>query len=169
MKTGYNFDPINNTLTISASFAKKASKVDSAEYDIMLKLRKDYSNLKVVKEEKTAKKQLTYKDMEAFIKLHRNSDELLKAFAGAKTLSRFHAMPFTFVKDWFGKQFPYFGDENLEMDADGFIVVKPSAENPASEDETRGQSLEVLKNQDSEGDDSMISASAEDSPVAEAV
>ena len=128
MKTGYNFDPINNTLTISASFAKKASKVGSEEYEIMFKLRKDYPNLKVVKEEKTAKKQLAYKEMEDFINLHRNKDELLKAFAGAKTLSRFHSMPYSFVRAWFEKTFPYFKDGSYGMDADGFIVAaKPQA------------------------------------------
>ena len=128
MKTGYNFDPIANVLTISASFAKKASQVGSAEYDIMLKLRKDYPNLKVVKEEKTAKKQLTYKEMDEFISLHRNKDELKKAFESAKTLSKFHSMPFTFVKAWFEKTFPYFKDGSYEMDAEGFIVkVKPQS------------------------------------------
>lgn len=128
MKTGYTFDPIANTMTISAAFAKKASQVGSAEYDTMLKLRKDYPSLKVVKEEKTAKKQLTYKEMAEFISLHRNKDELMKAFESAKTLSRFHSMPFTFVKAWFEKTFPYFKDGNYEMNAEGFIVeVKPQA------------------------------------------
>ena len=128
MKTGYNYDAINNTVTISASFAKKASQVGSAEYDIMLKLRKDYPNLKVVKEEKTAKKQLTYKEMAEFISLHRNKDELMKAFESAKTLSKFHSMPFTFVKAWFEKTFPYFKDGSYEMDSEGFIVeVKPKS------------------------------------------
>ena len=128
MKTGYNYDAINNTVTISASFAKKASQVGSDEYDIMLKLRKDYPNLKVVKEEKTAKKQLTYKEMAEFISLHRNGDELKKAFEATKTLSRFHSMPYTFVKAWFEKAFPYFKNGSYEMDAEGFIVeVKPQS------------------------------------------
>lgn len=126
MKTGYTFDPIANTLTISASFAKKASQVGSAEYDTMLKLRKDYPSLKVVKEEKTAKKQLTYKEMVEFINLHRNKDELKTAFENAKTLSRFHSMPYSFVKTWFENTFPYFMDGNYKMDAEGCIVeVKP--------------------------------------------
>ena len=128
MKTGYNYDAINNTVTISAAFAKKASQVGSAEYDIMLKLRKDNPNLKIEKEVKTGKAQLTYKTMEEFIKLHRNNDELLKAFASAKTLSKFHSMPFTFVKAWFEKTFPYFKDGSYEMDEEGFIVeVKPQS------------------------------------------
>ena len=128
MKTGYNYDAINNTVTISAPFAKKASQVGSAEYDIMLKLRKDYPNLKVVKEEKIGKAQLTYKTMEEFINLHHNKDDLKKAFESVKTLSKFHSMPFTFVKAWFEKTFPYFKDGSYEMNAEGFIVeVKPQA------------------------------------------
>lgn len=126
MKTGYNFDQTTNTVTISTSFAKKASQVGTPEYDILLKLRKDNPKLKIEKEVKTGKAQLTYKMMEEFINLHRNKVELKAAFESAKTLSRFHSMPFTFVKAWFEKTFPYFKDGNYEIDADGFIVeVKP--------------------------------------------
>jgi hypothetical protein len=126
MKNGYNYDAISNTVTISASFAKKASKVGSEEYEIMLKLRKDNPNLKVMKEEKTGNAQLTYKKMEEFIGMHRNKDELLKAFKGAKTLSKFHSMPYTFVKNWFTKTFPYFEGGNYMTDADGYIVETPA-------------------------------------------
>lgn len=125
MKNGYDYDVINNTVTISATFAKKASQVGSAEYEIMLKLRKDHPKMKVLKEEKTGKQQLTYKTMEEFIKLHRNSDKLLKAFTGAKTLSKFHSMPYSFVKGWFTKTFPYYESGNFMTDDDGFIVEKP--------------------------------------------
>ena len=171
MKTGYNYDAINNTVTISASFAKKASQVGSAEYDIMLKLRKDYPNLKVVKEEKTAKKQLTYKEMAEFISLHHNGDELKKAFEAAKTLSKFHSMPFSFVKAWFEKTFPYFKDGNYTLDNDGKIKVLPleKKDDPAAAAGEPVQSLEVLKNQDAEATDADPSVGNNDSPLAEAV
>ena len=126
MKNGYNYDAINNTVTISSTFAKKASQVGSEEYEIMLKLRKDYPNLKVMKEEKTGNAQLTYKKMEEFINMHRNKDGLLKAFKSAKTLSKFHSMPYTFVKNWFNETFPYFDGGNYTTDEDGFIVEKPN-------------------------------------------
>ena len=143
MKTSYNYDAITNTVTISTPFAKKASQVGSEEYEIMLKLRKDYPNLKVMKEEKTGKAQLTYKTMEDFIKLHRNKDELLKAFNSAKTLSKFHSMPFSFVKDWFMRTFPYYKTGNYEMDQDGFVVeVKPQAQK--DEDNTENNELEMV-------------------------
>ena len=142
MKNGYNYDAINNTVKISNTFAKKASQVGSEEYEIMLKLRKDYPNLKVIKEEKTGNAQLTYKKMEDFINMHRNKDGLLKAFKSAKTLSKFHSMPYTFVMKWFNETFPYFDGGNYTTDGDGFIVEKPTKKkeethkNKAQEDAT---------------------------------
>ena len=66
MKNGYNFDALNNTLTISASFAKKASKVGSLEYNIILKLRKDFPDLTIQQEAKEeGKKSITYTQMES--------------------------------------------------------------------------------------------------------
>ena len=171
MKTGYNFDQTTNTVTISSSFAKKASQIGTPEYDILLKLRKDNPNLKIEKEVKTGKPQLTYKTMEEFINLHHNKVELKNEFDNAKTLSRFHSMPFSFVKAWFEKTFPYFKDGNYEMDAEGCIVeVKPSEKaeenNVQSESEAPVQTLEVLKNQDSE---EVKAETPENASLAEAV
>ncbi len=123
MKNGYNYDVMSNTLTISESFAKKASKVGTAEYEIMLKLRKDYPSLKIQKEEKgKASKQITFKTMEDFINAHRNATELKTQFNGIRKLAKFHAMPYLFVKNWFEETFPYFKDGNYTLDKDGFIV-----------------------------------------------
>lgn len=123
MKNGYNYDVMSNTLTISESFAKKASKVGTAEYEIMLKLRKDYPSLKIQKEEKgNAPKQITFKTMESFINAHRNATELKVQFDGIRKLAKFHSMPYLFVKNWFEETFPYFKDGNYALDKDGFIV-----------------------------------------------
>ena len=46
MMNGYNYDALNNTLTISAFFQKKASRVGSPENYIVLKLHKDVPDLK---------------------------------------------------------------------------------------------------------------------------
>ena len=123
MKNGYNYDVLNNTLTISESFAKKASKVGTAEYEILLRLRKDYPSLKIQKEEKgKASKQITFKMMEDFINAHRNATELKVQFNGVRKLAKFHSMPYLFVKEWFEDTFPYFKDGNYTLDKDGFIV-----------------------------------------------
>ena len=121
MMNGYNFDALNNTLTISNSFAKKASKLGSLEYKVILKLRQDFPNLTIVREEKKeGKKNITFAQMEAFIALHRNKDELTKLFNNVRKLSRVQPMPYKFVKNWFENRFPYY--TNPALDEDGYVV-----------------------------------------------
>lgn len=119
---GYTFDALNNTLTISASFAKKASKVGSLEYNIILKLRKDFPDLTIQQEaKKEGKKGLTFGQMEDFIALHRNAEELKSLFEKVKKLSRVQPMPYKYVKTWFEDRFPYYSDQPT-FDADGFVI-----------------------------------------------
>lgn len=122
MKNGYNFDALKNTLTISASFAKKASKVGSLEYNIILKLRKDFPDLTIQQEaKKEGKKGLSFVQMENFIAMHRNAKELTSLFEKVKKLSRVQPMPYKYVKTWFEDRFPYYSDQPT-FDDDGFIV-----------------------------------------------
>ena len=122
MTNGYNFDALNNTLTISASFAKKASKVGSLEYNIILKLRRDFPNLTIQQEaKKEGKKSITYVQMEAFIAMHRNKDELKAEMDKVRKLSRIQPMPYKYVKTWFENRFPYYSEQPT-FDDDGFIV-----------------------------------------------
>ena len=131
MMNGYNFDALNNTLTISASFAKKASKVGSPEYCIILKLRKDFPDLTIQQEaKKEGKKSITYAQMEAFIALNRNADELKAQFEKVKKLSRIQSMPYKYVKTWFENRFPYYSDQPT-FDADGFVVDPVTLKNVA--------------------------------------
>ena len=122
MKNGYNFNALKNTLTISASFAKKASKVGSLEYNIILKLRKDFPDMTIQQEaKKEGKKGLTFGQMEDFIALHRNAEELKSLFEKVKKLSRVQPMPYKYVKTWFEDRFPYYSDQPT-FDADGFVI-----------------------------------------------
>ena len=123
MMNGYNFDALNNTLTISASFAKKASKVGSLEYNIILKLRKDFPDLTIQQEaKKEGKKGLSFVQMENFIAMHRNAKELTSLFEKVKKLSRVQPMPYKYVKTWFEDRFPYYTDDQPTFDADGFVI-----------------------------------------------
>ena len=122
MTNGYNFDTLTNTLTISASFAKKASKVGSLEYNVILKLRRNFPNLIIVQEEKKeGKKSITYAQMEAFIGLTRNAKELTALFERVKKLFRVQPMPYKYVKTWFENRFPYYSEQPT-FDADGYVV-----------------------------------------------
>lgn len=118
----YTFDALTNTLTISASFAKKASKVGSLEYNVILKLRHDFPNLTIKQEAKReGKKSITFAQMEAFIAMHRNADELTKLFNSVRKLSRVQPMPYKYVKTWFEDKFPYYSEQPA-FDADGFVI-----------------------------------------------
>ena len=119
---GYNYDALNNTLTISASFAKKASRVNTPEYAIILKLRRDFPNLSIKQEPKRdGKKSITFTQMETFIALHRNKDELTKLFNNVRKLSRVQPMPYKYVKTWFENRFPYYSEQPT-FDADGYVI-----------------------------------------------
>ena len=122
MTNGYNFDALNNTLTISASFAKKASKVGSLEYNIILKLRRDYPNLTVIAaEKKEGKKSITFAQMETFIGLTRDAEKNLALFNKVKKLSRVQPMPYKYVKTWFDNLFPSYSEQPT-FDADGYVI-----------------------------------------------
>ena len=122
MTNGYNFDALTNTLTISASFAQKASKVGSLEYNVILKLRRDFPNLTIQQEEKReGKKSVTFAQMEGFIALTRNAKEMLVQFERVKKLSRVQPMPYKYVKTWFENRFPYYSEQPT-FDADGYVV-----------------------------------------------
>ena len=132
MINGYNYDALTNTLTISESFAKKASKVGSTEYCIILKLRRDCPELKIQPaEKKEGKKGLTYSQMEAFIDHHRNASELKATFEKVKKLSRIQPMPYKYVKTWFENNFPYYSDQPA-FDEDGFVIDNANLANAAA-------------------------------------
>ncbi len=158
MTNGYTFDALNNTLTISASFAKKASKVGSPEYNTILKLRRDFPNLKIQQEAKReGKKSVTFAQMEAFIALHRNKDELTKQFNNMRKLSRVHPMPYKYVKNWFDNKFPYFYDEQPTFSVDGYVI------DPATPTNTRDMVQEVAAANELKGlPDAIPTVSVED-------
>ena len=144
MTNGYNYDALNNTLTISASFAKKASKIGSLEYNVILKLRHDFPNLTIVQEEKKeGKKGLDYGKMADFINMHRNAEELKEQFERIKKLSRIQSMPYKYVKDWFERTFPYYN--NPAIDDDGFVVDPVTLNNMKSmvEEVTAGNAIDA--------------------------
>ena len=124
MKKGYDFDFATSTLTITDTFAKKASTVGSPEYRLIVTLRHDYPNLVIKKEEKkgSGKSGLNYSQMKDFISFHRNAEELRKQFDRVCALSRIHPMPYRYVKEWFENTFPYYSDKP-NFDAEGFLVV----------------------------------------------
>ena len=128
MMNGYCFDAAACSLTISPSFAKKASVIGSPEYDIIVKARKENPGLKIiVADKKAGKAKITFAQMEAFISLHKNSKELMKQYNGMRILAKIQPSPYSFMKNWFDKVYPYFST-TPEIDLDGHIVVPKKEE-----------------------------------------
>ena len=128
---GYSYDPITNSLTMTAAFAKKASQFNTAEYNIVRRLRNDNPGMKI---EKSAAKapsnrplNITFAKMEEFIKQCRDSKDRLEAFKKVKALSKIQASPYKYVKTWFLNNYANYS-EQPEFDTDGFVVVKTKSQ-----------------------------------------
>lgn len=147
---GYSYDPITNSLTMTAAFAKKASQLNTAEYNIVRQLRNDNPGMKI---EKSAAKALsnrplniTFAKMEEYIKQCRDSKDRLEAFKKVKTLSKIQASPYKYVKTWFLNNYANYS-EQPEFDAEGFVIVKTKSEMEAEKKaaaETQEQTFEKV-------------------------
>ena len=131
MMTGYNYDAITNTLTMTASFAKKASQLNTPEYNTVRQLRLDNPGMKI---EKAIRKtpsnppmNATFAQMEGFIAKCANSEERLDVFEKIKALSKIQASPYAYVRKWFLENYANYA-EDPEFDANGFVIVKTKSQ-----------------------------------------
>lgn len=128
---GYSYDAITNTLTMTAAFAKKASQLNTPEYNIVRQLRNDNPGMKIEKSVAKASSNrpmnITFAKMEGFIVLCRNKEDRLKEFKKVKALSAIQSSPYKYVKTWFLNNYANYS-EQPEFDADGFVVVKTKSQ-----------------------------------------
>ena len=136
----YNYDVLNNTLTVSEKFLKNAGKYNSAEYNVVKQLRADNPAMQIVveKKQKSAQKNLTFKQMEGFMKVV-DADKL-PLFEKVKAISRVQPSPYHYVKTWFEKQFPHY-NEQVEFDEDGKMTfaTKKEANAAAGDDAAKAE------------------------------
>ena len=126
MKKAYVIDYTNSTITVNSSFYEKMQDPTSEEYKLIKAIRADYPEMRIVnRTHKTPTKyvskstgekfncnqfkNLTYKNMEAFIDSLPDNKELMSAF---KFLKYCGSLPqtsrYTAVRKWFVAQFPEF-------------------------------------------------------------
>ena len=116
MAKKYDIDFLNNTVTLTASFLRKASVIGSAEYQEMLQLRRElpdyeFRKAETTKQKKTNKnKNLTYPHMRDFIRATASSQDeaqlILDEMKRVEALSKIQANPYKYVHDWFIRKFP---------------------------------------------------------------
>ena len=128
--TGYSFDPLTNVVTCSESFLKKASRLNSPEYNVLKQFRAEIPGLKIEKSEKKSSNRplnITFAKMEEYIKNCRDGETRLEAFKKVKSLSKIQSSPYQYVRTWFLDNYANYSEQPT-FDADGFVVVKTKSE-----------------------------------------
>lgn len=139
---GIKIDFVSGIIYISKSFNERANNPMSEEYKLLKEVRNDNPSFKVVyregKERTSPYKNLKYANMEKYIKVYENSDELLEMFKKVKILSKSHPSPYNYVVDWFMEQFPNY--KKLPKFVDGKLYafpIVPKAEEAESTEELK--------------------------------
>ena len=139
--TGYKMDVLNETLTVTDAFTKRASKMNSAEYELVLRFRRDFPNGTIVKE--TSKHSssisgLSVKKMEEYIGQCRDKEARLATFKTVKALSKIQPSPYSYIKKWFLNNYANYSAQP-EFDADGFVIIKTKEQVAAEKLAAEGQ------------------------------
>lgn len=98
------FEASQNTLFISADFAKKASNTRSAEYRHLCELLRNNPGMKIEKRTRIASNRLTYKDMETRLRRIDKNGKLVEAFKLVIEIAKTEKSPYAFVANWYKKQ-----------------------------------------------------------------
>lgn len=87
MKETFKLNHADETIELTKQFAKASGKYNSEEYKLLMEVKKDFPNYKIVvkdtpkrKQSKDSFKGLTYDYMERYIQKQGNDEEILKAF-----------------------------------------------------------------------------------------
>lgn len=148
MKNTYKIDFVNNTLTMTKAFEDAASNPTSQEYKLLQQIRADFPGLTIIRKTRRAPKKarptknLTYANMEKYMSVFQNADELLAQFEVVKTCSLEQNSPYKFVREWFEAQFPKykelpdFGNNALK------VIDFPTSQKKQEEKKEQGEQLE---------------------------
>lgn len=124
----YDIDYINETITLTAAFLRKASTYGTPEYKEMIELRSSLPGFRFVKAEAAKKsanknKNLTYQNMREYIANSAESKEaaatLLDEMKKVEGLSKIQPNPYKYVQSWFLKRFPECKPVHLAKNAEG--------------------------------------------------
>ena len=120
---------INDTeAQVTKAFAKQARIFGTHEYKLWKEYRKDFPEAQMVTKtikknaSKRTYKNLTYANMERFLKSQDNADQLLKEFKVKKEAAAIQQNPYRAVLAWFLAKFPKYDEYKeffTEQDTDG--------------------------------------------------
>lgn len=128
-REGYKILFNENTVIMNHKFAAAAAKYGTPENKLMKSIRADFPGMAEVivsgRECDKAKpnSRLTYENMEKYIGVYENAEELLEVFKTVKAASVALANPYKYVCDWFKAQFPDY--KKSVVFKDGKLTVAP--------------------------------------------
>lgn len=162
MKMGYVYDVLNNTLTCSTAFLKKASVLNTPEYLILKQLRADNPDMTITVAEKKSRRKstpdITFEKMKGFISQCADSVERLKVFNSVCTLAKVQSSPYAYVKKWFLENYANY-TEQPQLDKNGFVIPKTRKEMEAEKkarEEARPQTQEQAEAEQSSADQNKV-------------
>ena len=128
---GCSYNPMTNTLSLSESFVKKASRLGTAEYKMVLQYQKDHPDLKMVQMEKKPSEHkrdtVTYTRMEETINRCRDKEKRLVQYERMRAWANIQDAPFLKLKAWFLNNYANY-DSMDDIDDEGFFLPKTKAE-----------------------------------------
>lgn len=150
MKNTYKIDFVNNTLTMTKAFEEAASNPTSQEYKLLQQIRADFPGLTIIRKTRRAPKKarptknLTYANMEKYMSVFQNADELLAQFEVVKTCSLEQPSPYKFVRDWFEAQFPKYREQPDFSPKASKVIAFPASRQEQEEKNEQGEQLEEM-------------------------
>ena len=123
---------INDTeAQVTKAFAKQARIFGTPEYKLWREYRKDFPEAQMVTKtikknaSKRTYKNLTYANMERFLKSQDNADQLLKEFKVKKEAAAIQQNPYRAVLAWFLQTFPDYEITRLSLPEKILRTKKP--------------------------------------------
>ena len=144
---GCSYNPMTNTLALTANFVKKASRLGTTEYKMVLQYQKDHPGLEIVelkKDNEHKRDTVTYTRMEQTIKLCRDSEARMKQYRQMRIWAEIQDAPFLKLKAWFLNNYANY-DSMDDIDDEGFFLPKTKAEVKA-EAEEKGKEAQASMN-----------------------
>ena len=123
----YKYDAINNTLTISRAFEKRAMNPDTSEYLQYYRFRREFPDATIIVDGKNkVQRGVSTKEMESYIKKCNNPAVRLKEFNRQMVLAKGQKHPVKYMQNWFHENYANYSDSPEYKD--GFVIVKTKVE-----------------------------------------
>ena len=128
---------INNTITVTKAFMKKAENFGSAEYKQMMEIKSDevLRSYKIIvrsikkNPEKESYRNLTYKNMETYISTLNLKTIYMAEYEVAKKRSKIQKSPYKYMVKWFVETFPNYKEADIFSDEKNVTLAFTETQN----------------------------------------